>query len=193
MPTFTIKPGDILVQYQGEPWVTAARIFTGAGFPHAQLVSKVEPVLFPIEEQHAPEHGIWNGYHVFILENSADGVKEKRAYNLAEYELWRPRTDEAKKRRAIGRMRGFIGARYGYFHLFAIGALARTGLLRRPNDYDESERYDRNTMVCSEAIARAYYHEGFDVAPGVSSRDTLPVDLRDESVSELIARLGDVC
>lgn len=162
-----LMPGDILVQYQGEPWCTLAKIITGAPYPHAAIVSRVE------------------GDRICIIEASADGIKEKEpaAEWFLDFIARRPLTDDATVRAALAWIRKHVGQGYGFGHLAEIAIGYPLGLRTRPGmDNDVSQ--DSRKKVCSETIAMGFLRggqktgSGFDIALDVCDRDTLPKDLR---------------
>jgi hypothetical protein len=157
--------GDVLVQCGGEPWPTLAWLFTGAAFPHAMMVSRVD--LSPVFKEPT----------VFVLENSYNGVHEKIFDEFDHFEVWRPYCDAATKLAAVDWMRAHVGEGYGYGHLAQIVIGYRLGLRHRPG-MDDDVSQDGRRKVCSETIAMAYYRSGYDLVPAVQDVDTLPKDLR---------------
>lgn len=166
MELFKYEPGDVLVQCGGEPWPTLSWIFTGWAFPHASLVTRVEPCAV-----------LFTGQQVWIVENSYDGIKEKELVNPDLYEVWRPLCGDETKAKAIAWARGHVGEAYGYNRLMEIVVGYRVGLRPRPGMDDDASQ-DGRRKVCSETIAMAYYRSGYDLVPMVQDVDTMPWNLR---------------
>jgi len=177
------EKGDILVQCQGEPWCFLAELVTKHPFPHAAIISEVVPGIPYTSDFTDLAYGIYQGHQVRFMENHLVGLVEIDAYDLQNYEVWRPLTDAATVDAAIAWIRGHLGEGYGYFRLaeivigYPLGRRARPGM-----DNDVSQ--DGRRKVCSETIGMGYLRAGqqtgtnFDAAPGVQDRDTLPFDLR---------------
>ena len=153
------KPGDVLVQAYGFPWPELAWLATGEPFPHAQLVTAVE------------------GAQVTIIEEHADGLKERAAWDLEMFEIWRPLWTDEQCAGTVAWLRARQGVVYGRAKLVEIGIGTRLGLFQEPENFD-AQHLDCEPMVCSEVIARAAWRNGYDLVPGVSNRNTLPKDLR---------------
>lgn len=174
-----VKEGDILVQIKGEPWRWAANFFTGAPYPHACLVSKVR------------------GDDFWIIENSTMGISERKwenpdmrfTYPLDHYEIWRPKCSDIIKVKAIDWARDRMGESYGYWKLLFIGLTYRFWKTKEVPGMDDDLSLDRRQKVCSETIAMGYYRNGYDVAPHVSDKLTMPSDLRNKEASDLIDQL----
>lgn len=167
MTTQYLKPGDILIQDQGEPWCTLARFITGEPYPHAAIVSRVE------------------GDRLWIIENSYDGLHEKEIdpeIALRNFLARRPLCDDATKAAALDWIRARLGEGYGYCRLLEIVIWYPLGMRTRPGMDDDVSQDDRR-KVCSETIAMGYYRagqktgSGFDLVPAVADRDTLPKEL----------------
>lgn len=191
------QKGDILVQSNGQPWCWLAELVTGQPFPHAAIVTDVTP-----GNPHYPDltdlgYGVWAGHKITMIENHIKGLREYAAYDLGKYEVWRPTCDEATKDSAIAWIRSHLGEGYGYFRLMELVIGYPLGMRTRPGmDNDVSQ--DGRRKVCSETLAMGYLRAGqlcgnqFDIAPNVTDRDTMPMDLRGQRgangqiVSELI-------
>jgi hypothetical protein len=161
--------GDVLVQARGFPWPQLAYIFTGEPFPHAQIVSVVDD----------------QGRILKIIESHATGLMEKDPWSETKdwFEVWRPKCSNDVKQEAILWLLGREGLVYPIHKLLAIAAGTRLGLWQEGEEFD-SEYCDSEPMVCSEAITRALWRSGYDPAPGVSNRNTLPADLRNPRTME---------
>ena len=172
----SLLPGDILIQYRGQPWCWLAWLTTGQPYPHAQIVSRVDPATSTTPRV------------VWVIENSADGLREKPAYQLDSFTVARPNCDQATKMRAIAWIKAHTGENYGYGHMLEIVFGYRLGRRSHPG-IDDDVTQDRRDKVCSETIAMGYYRSGFDLVPHVCDRDTLP---RDFLATPCMAKLGPI-
>jgi hypothetical protein len=153
------KVGDVLVQCKGEPWPTLAWLATGEPYPHAQIVSNVD------------------GPNIWIIESHLDGLQEKRMWTEDWFEVWRPECSTQIKAATVESLRAHTGIVYPYHKIIQVGIGYRLGLWLEAEDFD-AQHNDNEAMMCSEAIARHYWRNGYDLVPGVSNRNTLPKDLR---------------
>jgi hypothetical protein len=149
-----LQLGDVLVQYQGQPWVWGAQTFTGHPYPHARCVSRVDSTGVWIIEDGKQLFTSQAGVHEYLLPNDLDS-----------FEVWRPNTDSVTKTTAVIWMQGHKGQMY------------EPGL-------DEDQSFDNRPMICSELIAMGYYRAGrqtgtmYDPCPQVTDRSAGPWDLR---------------
>ena len=156
-----VKPGDILVQCKGEPWVTAARLFTGFPYPHTRFVADV-----------SLQGTVWT------LEETPTGPQRTRLDNLvSDYIIRRPEGISYEQiAKATKWMEDRIGQHYDYPRLAVIvaGTRFRLGLEEKFDDDDTS--LDNRPMICSEYNAIGLYRAGYDPVPHVNNRNTLPWD-----------------
>lgn len=166
--------GDILVQCDGEPWTTGCELITGHPFPHAMLITGEDG-----DFVNFIENGKTNSNAAMIR----DGKLHKSLINNGYYEIWRPKCDDKTKDLAIKWCEKRIGTQYGYFRMLTIASTYRLGFSDWEGINDDDFSQDDRGMVCSEMIAMAFYRSGYDVAPGVSNRQTMPWDLRNSQSS----------
>lgn len=176
---YDLMPGDILIQYKGEPWVTGAKIFTGHPFPHSMMVSSV------------------CGDRVSVIEASAMGVAERdfnvydmfSTFPIDHYEAWRPKCNLGVTSMAIEWARDRIAARegYGYLHLILILSTYRITGGNIIAGLDDLPEFDSRKKICSELIAMAYYRSGYDLVPHIADVNTMPWDLRNPSTCDLVS------
>lgn len=169
-----LKPGDVLVQCGGQPWVAMSEIFCGKPFPHAIIVSQVHE-----DGIHFVENGKTMSWSAQIQESF---MPMSMVLN-GNLEVWRPNTTDKIKQSAISWMKARMGENYGFGRLIGIGLLYRLGISDFEGIDDEDVSKDDRRMVCSETIAMAFYRSGYDVAPTVSNRQTMPWDLRNPLAS----------
>jgi hypothetical protein len=161
-----LQPGDVLVQYRGEPWVTCARLIIGRPYPHARVVSRADTSGVWIIEDGKPFGRTLAGVNEYLLPDDLDS-----------FEVWRPNCDATTKTQAVEWMRQHVGQLYDYGRMAEI-VLLRGHFSRGEIDGFDDETYDGHPMVCSELIARGYWRAGYDLVPVISNRATMPWDLR---------------
>jgi hypothetical protein len=161
MSKVILKPGDILVQQKGEPWVSLARAFTGYPHPHTRYVCDI-----------SLQGTVWT------MEETPKGPQRTRLDNdPRDYIIRRPKNISYDQIMGATKwMEDRVGGRYAYERLavIVIGTRARYGLDKKFNDDDVS--LDNRPMICSEYNATGLYRQGYDPVPHVNNRNTLPWD-----------------
>jgi hypothetical protein len=169
-----LKAGDILVQKSGEPWVSLAKVFCGKPNPHAIMISRIgDGKIFFLE------NGKTVGKKAMIQES------ELPVSWVENFEVIRPNCGDEIKQKAIKWVQEKSGQPYSFLRLIQVGLLYRLGFSDFEGIDDEDVSMDSRRMICSETIAMAYYRSGYDVAPNVSNRQTMPWDLLNDSSSKV--------